>query len=149
MRILILSDSHYKTLDDINFSEFDYVLHAGDYGKSIDTIKQEGIIFVKGNCDFEGKNEVEININDKNVFITHGHLYDVKYDFTRLLFKGLSLNANYVIFGHTHEPILFTEQGVVFINPGAYQDGYYVIADEHKITFYKDNKIIKNFRRKW
>ena len=32
MRILILSDSHYRSLDDIKFNEYDYILHAGDYG---------------------------------------------------------------------------------------------------------------------
>ena len=149
MRILILSDSHYRSLDNIKFNEFDYILHAGDYGKSIDTIKQNGIIYVKGNCDFNGLNEANIKIEDRNVLITHGHLYDVKYDFTRLLFKGLSNKADYVIFGHTHNPTLFIEEGFVFINPGAYQDGYYVIIDEHQITFYKDDKAYKKYKRKW
>ncbi len=149
MKILILSDSHHRSIDNIDFSEYDYVLHAGDYGNSIETIKEKGIIYVRGNCDFEGLNDANIEIDGRNILITHGHLYDVKYDFTRLLFKGLSANANYVIYGHTHEALIFQEHGITFINPGAYLDGYYAVIDDHQVTFYKDGKEYKYFRRKW
>ena len=149
MKILILSDSHYKSLNDINFKEYDYILHAGDYGISKNEIEENGIIYVKGNCDIEGLNEVSIEIDNKKFLITHGHLYDVKYDLTRLLFKGLSQNANFVIYGHTHIANIVEEEGIIFINPGSYQDGYYAVIDDHQIAFYKDGKDYKIFRRKW
>ena len=149
MRILILSDNHYKNLDDLNLDEFDYVIHAGDYGLSLDDLNNKGAFYVKGNCDVKGLNESTFKIGDRKIYLTHGHIYDVKYDYIRLMFKGLSINADYVIFGHTHRADMFIQEGVAFINPGAYKDGYYAIATDDDVSFYKDNKVYKQFRRKW
>lgn len=149
MKILILSDSHYRNLLDIDFKKYDYVIHSGDYGNSIDILKENNVYFVKGNCDIEGLNEIFFKINDRKILVTHGHLFGVKEDYTRIMYKGLSKNADYVIFGHTHIPDMFIRDNIAFINPGSYMDGYYVEVTEHDVKFFKDLKCYKEFKRKW
>lgn len=149
MKILILSDSHSQDISTFDFSKYSHIIHAGDYGYSYDILNNNNILFVKGNCDYRGDKELIINLYNKKILITHGDLYNVKNDYYRLLLKAESESANYVIFGHTHIPSYFVEHDIVFINPGAYLDGYYVIIDEEYIKFYRYNLVMKEIKRKW
>lgn len=144
MRILVLSDNHSRDID-FNFNEFDYVIHSGDRGSFDD----DGILMVRGNCDFRGEKTISTIINDKKVLITHGDLYGVKEGLTRLSLLALEKEVQYVFYGHTHCPSFFEYRGIKFINPGAYLDGRYVIIDDFKITFYRENKIEKTIENKW
>ncbi len=138
MKILIISDSHNNSLDNINFKSYDYIIHCGDYGKSLNTIIKNNIIFVKGNCDNFGNNESIIYINDKKIYINHGNDYNVKYSYERLIYRALELNANIVLFGHTHKQIVFYEENILFINPGNYPS-YYVELNDNDIILYNNN----------
>ena len=84
MRILVLSDSHSRLVDDIKFNKYDFVIHCGDYGNSYEILKNNNVIFVRGNCDYQGDNERIITINNKKILILHGDLYNVKYDYIRV-----------------------------------------------------------------
>ena len=141
MKILILSDSHSKTID-FNFSDFDYVIHAGDTHEDL-----EGrCIYAKGNCDYYGPNEVRVNLFDKKFYITHGHLYGVKNGYDRITYKGFEEEADFVIFGHTHIPYFSKERNTIFINPGAYLNGNYRILYDDHIEYYEySHKEIINF----
>ena len=149
MKILILSDSHYKSIDDINFNNYDYVIHAGDYGNSLIDLELNNVIFVRGNCDTSGPIDETFEIFNRKFYVTHGHYYDVKNTYERIILKGNLINSNFVIFGHTHRPDMFLKEGIVHINPGAYQNGYYVEITDNFISFYKDNKIYKQFNNIW
>lgn len=145
MRILVLSDSHRREVE-INPKRYDYVIHCGDYGSRI---PPQGVLFVRGNCDKEGPKELCEEIGGRRVYITHGNLYQVKYGYDRLCYRAMELGAGICFFGHTHRPDMFIHENIVFINPGAYQDGYYVLIDDNSIGFYLDKKCYKKFDFKW
>ena len=147
MKILILSDSHYKDIDIKN--KYDYIFHLGDYGNSLDYLENNNIIYVKGNCDYYGDKDRIIEINNKKIFLTHGDKYRVKESYNSIYYKALSINSNIVLFGHTHYQTVFIENNILFINPGAYKDGYYVIIDDNYINLYSDDYLIKRIDYRW
>ncbi len=144
MKILVLSDNHYRNID-FNLNEYDYIIHLGDRG----IFDAKGVIYVKGNCDYDGEKLIITNINNKKVLITHGDLYNVKETLIRLTFLAREKNVDYVFFGHTHIPLFFEYEKIKFINPGAYIDGRYVVINEEEIIFYKENFIEKKIKNEW
>ena len=149
MKILVLSDNHHKDIN-LNIDEFDYVIHCGDCGYSYNLLRnQNNALYVKGNCDFQGDKECSYYINNKKIFITHGDLYNVKMHYSNLLYRALEVECNYCFFGHTHRQDVFKKDNIIFINPGAYMDGYYVIIDDNYILQYKEDKIINKIKNKW
>lgn len=144
MKILALSDNHSKDVC-LNLNDFDYIIHSGDRGN----FTSDKAVMVKGNCDFEGDKTLFLNIEGKKVLITHGDLYGVKEGLMRISLFALENKVDYVFFGHTHVPTFFEYNGIKFINPGAYLDGRYVILNEDKIVFYKDDKAERIIKNKW
>jgi len=150
MKILVLSDSHRRYIDDIDFSKYDYVFHCGDYGVSRDVLENnQNLYYVAGNCDFGNNKEVLVNILNKKIYMTHGDLYHVKYHFNSLIYKAIENEANICLFGHTHEQKIFVRDNILFINPGAYQDGFYAEIEDDGIYFYYNSSLRKKFDYKW
>ena len=145
MKILVLSDSHSSSIK-IDLSSFDYAFHCGDRGFSK---LSDDVIYVKGNCDFSGDKEKLVEINGKKIFITHGNLYNVKINYMNLYYKALELKADIVLFGHTHKQIVFSEDNILFINPGAYEDGCYAIINDNNIELYEKNLIKEILAFRW
>lgn len=148
MRILILSDNHSRTID-FDTAEFDVVIHCGDYGRCFNILDEDNILFVKGNCDIHGDEEIYDIIDNKNIFIAHGNRYDVKYTLTYLVEKAKLKNIDYCFYGHTHSQDYFICDGITFINPGSYQNGYYAIIEKNKLKMYKDKKVLQKFELNW
>lgn len=123
-KILVVSDSHHKTdaLKKVlaRHLDVDYIFHCGDFSKD-GLLEDEKCIMVKGNCDYHDlPSEQLVKINDYfKIFITHGHLYNVKSGLGNLYFKALEVGANVVCFGHSHIPTLFKEDNIYFFNPGS------------------------------
>lgn len=129
MKILLFSDSHgythnmVKAIDENK--DADLVIHLGDYVK--DALKLASIYnkmnfeFVAGNNDYYTKapNEKLLNINDKKIFITHGHSYNVKFGYDKLISKGKAINADMVFFGHTHVNEEIIKEDILLLNPGS------------------------------
>ncbi len=147
MKILIISDSHNNCLNCINFKSYDYIIHCGDYGNSLKTLINNNVLYVKGNCDNIGNDELIININDKKIYINHGNNYNVKYDYERIIYRALELNADVVFFGHTHKQIIFKEENILFINPGNFPNCYVEIIDDDIILH--NNYIDKHINYRW
>lgn len=145
MRILVLSDSHLHSVK-LDLDSYDYVIHCGDGNRML---KADNIYSVRGNCDFRGDKELIITINNKKLLITHGDLYNVKYGYTRISYRALEADVDVCLFGHTHVADVFEFEKMVFVNPGAYQDGYYVIITDDKINFYYNDNCYKEFDYKW
>ncbi|TJX15872.1 metallophosphoesterase [Tissierella creatinini] len=128
MRVIVVSDTHrsisnflekVKTMD-----KPDLILHLGDYTNDGDRIEEDlgiNVIKVKGNGDFASiYNEDEIlEIRGKRVFLTHGHNYGVYYSNDRLYYKGLEVEADIVLYGHTHIPEIIQEENMIIMNPGS------------------------------
>ena len=135
--ILIFSDYHKNeeaVLALINKYKPEYILCCGD-GESDDSFYQENnIISVKGNCDFANLPLVKLlEISDMKIVLTHGHYYNVYFDTFKLSLLALEHQANYVLYGHTHEQMIEEYDGITFINPGALKDGHYVIIDQGEV----------------
>jgi putative phosphoesterase len=129
MRIIVVSDTHGSTIEFIKalntIEKLDFIIHLGDYvedGIKIEEATGIKTVIVKGNGDYfhSDYNEDELlNIEDKRIFITHGHNYGVRYGVDRLIYKAQEINADLVLFGHTHVPIFFEENGIYIMNPGS------------------------------
>lgn len=137
LKLLVISDSHglEKELIELFNKYKDYtILHLGDYTIDEGILDKYNVIYVRGNCDFFSKAEVEriIEIDGVKIFMTHGHKYNVKLNLLNLVYKSLEVGANFTFFGHTHESCYFKEDGTVFINPGSlkYSRSYVVINDK-------------------
>ncbi|MBL1230559.1 metallophosphoesterase [Enterococcus sp. BWB1-3] len=127
MRYLVVSDNHgdrdilvqlvkqYKGKVDAFFhcgdSELDTSDHLWDYFTAA----------VKGNCDYDlGFPETAIkNTGEDVIFLTHGHLSNVRFGLTQLALQAEEAGANIALFGHTHEIGCEMHQGILFLNPGS------------------------------
>ncbi|WP_442595314.1 metallophosphoesterase family protein [Neobacillus sp. D3-1R] len=125
-RVLVVSDSHGLTnelekIKEKHQAEVDLMIHCGDSELQADDPAIKDFVMVGGNCDFGSdfpKEKMEI-MNQKSIFITHGHHYHVKSSLMSLVYRAEEVNANIVCFGHSH--ILGAEviNGILFINPGS------------------------------
>lgn len=155
MKCLIISDSHGLDKEllevfDRHNHEVDAIIHCGDSELPKKTFsKYEKLLIVGGNCDYDSTYETEIfyQLKPIKVFITHGHLYNVKFSADKLSYRAEELGANLVCFGHSHIATAFQENGVVYINPGSIRlpngrsERSYVIIDCKnegiiKVTFF-------------
>ncbi|MDE6241584.1 MAG: metallophosphoesterase [Anaeroplasmataceae bacterium] len=147
MKILVLSDSHHTSLETLDFEKFDAVIHCGDYGNSLASFNHRNVFFVKGNCDIYGEDALLLELFGKKVYVTHGNQENVKYGLDRLIYRALEKEADVILFGHTHQQMCFIEEGILFLNPGSYPNGYIVILDE-EIQLYQEGKI-KSVLYRW
>ena len=139
MKILVLSDSHndYLSLKKAveNHSVAEVVVFLGDGERDIDRIDDvlqfKHVIRVKGNCDIASKLDENVTqtICTKKFFITHGYVENVKFGIDRLIYKGQSLDAHIILYGHTHVPVSKYIDGVYVFNPGSIRDGNYGFID--------------------
>ncbi len=130
MKILILSDSH-RYLQYVN-DVFDRIgkhisaaIHLGDGCNDLDLQKEryKNIVFygVAGNCDSSAdlySNNI-VNISGKKILITHGHKYNVKMSYDRVSYAASEENVDICLFGHSHVPIIFYYESILFMNPGS------------------------------
>lgn len=139
MKILVVSDSHGRLdyLIEIFESETpDVVIFAGDHsrdGIELSYVKS-GVDYyiVKGNTDsydYETEENLEFSLEDKRIFLTHGHLFGVKGSYNKIAEYGITKGIDIVIFGHTHRRYLGELKGVKFFNPGAVVSGEYGVLE--------------------
>ncbi len=128
MKIIVLSDTHGRNrgfLESIMYdTRPDMIFHLGDYvgdGENISKILGVPSLIVRGNGDFgSGYNEEEIiEIKGKKIFLTHGHRYDVRYGLDNIIYRGMELEVDMVLFGHTHIPVNIREKDMIIMNPGS------------------------------
>lgn len=158
MKILVFSDTHGRIDSCIriikNTDDVDMIIHAGDHSSDAEEIQKQfpdiPVKYVRGNCDFSSApSELIINTEYKDIFVTHGHLYNVKLesDYRTLIERAKSKNAGIIVFGHTHIP--FNENNVDYsiLNPGSvkYSGTYGIISikkDKIQILIQNNNKLM-------
>lgn len=167
MKYMVISDIHgdiYKlntVLDIYTKEKCDILIILGDlfnYGIDLNkndivnrlNIMSDNIIYVRGNCDinlsklnFDTPASNQITINNKKVFLTHGHLYTKEY--------LLGSNYDIIISGHTHVPIIEKVYDKLFLNPGSISksrsgENSFMIIDNNIITIrnLENNIIVQN-----
>ena len=130
MKILVFSDSHGRTslMESITKqyeAEIDAICFLGDVMR--DYVKlREGFPHitthaVPGNCDPSSKKErvQMVEIGGAKILLTHGHLHGVKRGYDTITAFANGLGADACFFGHSHVPVTFERDGVVFLNPGS------------------------------
>lgn len=127
MKIGVVSDTH-RMQNNIDraipyLKKCDLIIHAGDNfldSKYIHKVTGIDVMAVKGNCDFENvEEELVFDVDNRKIFLSHGDNYGVKYGIGKIEQKAKEVNADIVIFGHTHIPFQQKKEGIIYINPGS------------------------------
>ena len=137
MKYMVISDIHggidelYRALDIYTKEECSKLLILGDlftYGYGFDRSREDivnklnmmkdSIIAVRGNCDNDLNNIKfdidlikEIELNDKKIAMTHGHLFTEN--------QLLEMNKDIIYSGHTHRKKIDREGDTLLVNPGS------------------------------
>lgn len=126
MRVGLISDTHgllRATVFD-QLAGVDVILHAGDIGDTVILDDLQAIAPVHavfGNTDGWGIREVvqervELELEGWRVLVTHGH--ELGSPTPRKL-RDAYPEAQLIVYGHTHVPLLQELEGALIINPGA------------------------------
>ena len=141
MRILVVSDTHgdvHSLLELLRTnSTAQVVIHCGDGASDVQEVAHlfpsKMFISVRGNCDFctDVPYAESITLEGKKIFVTHGHLYNVKSDLYALSLSALEQGADMVLFGHTHVQTEIYDDGLYMLNPGSLKGwgGTYALVD--------------------
>lgn len=133
MRALVFSDSHGRTrpmLDAVDLYHPDVVFHLGDVVRDGEVVRAAfpklPFYQVRGNCDLyrdECSLESVARLGGKTVFYLHGHTQYVKAGLTHAVAAAQALEADLLLYGHTHVPMEARYGRLLAVNPGAIQDG--------------------------
>jgi putative phosphoesterase len=120
MIVGILSDTHGELKQDAlaSLSGVDHIIHAGDIGapQIIEALKQLApVTAVRGNTDrdFWARSlpaEEMIVLEEKPFYVLHD-LHDLDLD-------PVAAGVQVVVSGHTHQPLIKKENGIIYFNPG-------------------------------
>ncbi len=128
MHVGVISDTHGSISMAVQairqMGEIDALIHAGDlYSDAlrISHVIKVPVYAVPGNCDIlnKGPTELIITLEGSKILITHGHFYKVKNTLQLLYYRAQELDAQIVVFGHTHIPVHISENNVHLFNPGS------------------------------
>lgn len=130
MKLLILSDSHRnlyyakKVIERIK-DRVGMVIHLGDHDEDAMLLSNEfseiDFHYIKGNCDYNSFTESEkiITIMGKKILMVHGHKHNVKWGYDRIIYYGQEKEADIILFGHTHIPLIYYFENILLLNPGS------------------------------
>lgn len=132
MKILVLSDSHAGLRfmrSCIERIKPDAVVHLGDHYDDAQAMAEAypfiPFHMVPGNCDRYrcppfAQEILAYPVCGVKLYMTHGHLHNVKFGLYRLLADARASDALAVLFGHTHQPLCRQEaDGLWVLNPGS------------------------------
>ncbi|MBQ9673608.1 MAG: metallophosphoesterase [Ruminococcus sp.] len=129
MKILVFSDTHGDKLSMQSaiksHRDADVVIHCGDGEDDVNSAKllypDKAYYNVRGNCDWGSSLDValELVFEGKKLFVTHGHIYNVKWGKQNLIMAAEERGADIVLYGHTHIPENEYYDGLYVFNPGS------------------------------
>ena len=100
---------------------------------------KDKILCTRGNCDadvdemiseFEFNDNIELDINGKNFFFTHGHKFNI---------DNIPNNIDVLVYGHFHTGFIKEKDGVICVNSGSISlpkggtKNSYLIIDDNEI----------------
>lgn len=113
-KIILLGDLYYHGPRNPLTKEYNPM----EVAKVLNNLKDK-IMCVRGNCDaevdemisdFEFKDSIQLNINGKRFFFTHGQNYNMNH---------IPQNIDVLIFGHLHTGFIKEKDGVLCVNSGS------------------------------
>jgi uncharacterized protein len=165
-KALIVSDSHglkeeLLSIKKRHEDEVELMIHCGDSELLSHSKELSDFVAVQGNMDYLGEDlpaeRIEL-LGGKCIYITHGHLYNVKMSHMSLAYRAEETGAAIVCFGHSHVAEAYEREGLILINPGSIRlprgtfEKTYCILDvqekETKVIFYSsDGNQIENLTK--
>lgn len=127
LRAAVFSDTHTNTarmVQAVRDYRPDVLIHLGDHARDTAILRREfselPLYSVCGNCDFgdSAPEKLVVTLGPVKVFLTHGHLYNVRWTLDYLVYAAQELGAKAALFGHTHEAVNVEIGGVQLLNPG-------------------------------
>ncbi len=117
----IISDTHGTLNGEVLeiFKGAAHIIHAGDIGAPdiISTLAQVApVTAVRGNTDNSAWSQ---SIPCKEMIALGGHTFYVLHDLQQLDLEPQAAGIGAVISGHTHQPELKQQDGVLYMNPGS------------------------------
>jgi uncharacterized protein len=151
MRIGLISDTHGMLRPQVfdRLSGVERILHAGDVGPADLLVDLEAIAPVTavwGNTDtFDVRERVEavvrLELAGRRVVVLHGHqLGSPTPDALRRAYP----DADIIVYGHTHRPLIDAEDGVLVVNPGAAGAARFGIPPSVAILSLGDGAIVEH-----
>lgn len=128
MKIAVISDSHYdgSSINAVkkHLNDVEIILHCGDGAPDTKLLERDfnGEIYaVRGNCDISNEYPSEriVEVMGTKIFITHGNMYNVKNEYNTIFYRGKEVDADIVLFGHSHKAIINNYDGLTIMNPGS------------------------------
>lgn len=122
MKVLIVSDNHGEeevVQNVLDNNAGDLNIHLGDSEFTFENAELKNFNKVRGNVDNDSRFPVEAHDEDSNIFLTHGHLYNIKESREVLSDRALEFEAKYALYGHSHVAMVENINGVYCINPGS------------------------------
>lgn len=122
MLIGLISDTHGLLRSQVfqHFDSVELILHAGDVGEEDILIELRAIAPVHaviGNTDhIDLPEEQRLTLHGRQVVVTHGHLHGAP---TPLRLKAAYPEADVIVYGHTHQPLVERLEQTLVVNPGA------------------------------
>ena len=126
-----------------------------EVAKTLNSLKDK-IMAVRGNCDaevdemiseFKLEDHILTNINNKKVYFTHGHRYNIE----KIPYDDFEI----MIYGHLHIGFIEEKEGYLFANPGSISlpkggsQNSYLIFDENKLILKDiDGNILQQYEIK-
>lgn len=125
MKLLVMSDTHgdaeiIKQVRERHM-DVDAIIHCGDSELPFDHEYLQRVKRVRGNCDRDSRYPEEelFDVSEKRIFVTHGHLFNVKSTTMNIFYRAKELEADVVFFGHSHVLGCELLDNVLFVNPGS------------------------------
>jgi len=130
MKIIVFSDTHGYTEYARNvlkrIGEYaDMVFHLGDYDADArelaDLFPMLAFHWVKGNNDYGGDTPSERMVSAEGVrfLLTHGHRQGVHNGVLNLAYRAQEMDADVVLYGHTHRAVSVHRGALMMVNPGS------------------------------
>lgn len=126
MKLLVVSDSHgdrevLENLVTTYKDEVSHMFHCGDSELDPNDPIWQHFTVVKGNCDYTSAypDQQLVVCGDERVFITHGHLYQVRTTLNPLFYSAKEEQASIILFGHTHQLATEYVDNCLILNPGS------------------------------
>ncbi len=132
MRVGVFSDSHgdHEALDELleRMGALDAVCFLGDVARDAEHLRerlaampnQPVLYAVRGNNDYYSTCtlpwDLLIELGGVRIYMTHGHRL---VSLMNLAYKAQECEAQVALFGHTHQALCETVQGVLLLNPGS------------------------------
>jgi len=129
MKILVISDTHGNTdkLKNELLPKYaklvQMVVRLGDYARDLLTLQPDypciAMVGVGGAMEYGEKTERVVVANGCKILLLHGHNIGVKTNLNRITYYAREKGVDACFFGHTHQPMIDTLDGIFFMNPGS------------------------------